>query len=426
MTEPRVGGDDVVLEARDVSKTYNVYHKPLNRIRHSLFRTATNLHDEVPGLHGVSVTLSRGEVVGVLGRNGSGKSTLLKILAGVARPSAGSVVRHGRVAALLELGSGFDMTLTGAENARLNGLIMGLTPDEISARIDAIEAFADIGEFFHRPLAICSSGMVARVAFSVMVHLNPDVLILDEILAVGDEAFQRKCFARLTALADSGCAIVFVSHASQLIIELCDRAILLDHGHAVGEGDPGSVVTEYHRLMHQGPLPLAGAGAATRPTAAFDPTLVSQSTTAYTERGARIEGARIVDADGQTVNILQRGQPYSFCYSVRVDEPASDLEFGCLIKSVSGTELGGVVHAADRAPIVAGSVLEARLPFECRLTPGTYFLNAGVRGRRDGQFDYLHRVLDFVMFKVAEESGLCVTGVIDFSRPEPSTSRVVR
>ena len=400
--------------AEGLGKTYRIYASPFDRIRHSLLRN-DSICVEVQSLSDVSFSIGSGEVFGVIGRNGSGKSTLLKLLSGILKPTSGRVVCHGRVGALVELGAGFQHGYSGRANARVVATLMGMTLAEADSRMPEIEAFADVGDFFDRPLSTYSSGMLARLAFAVVAHLDPDVLLLDEILAVGDEAFQRKCFARLAELADRGCAMVFVSHSSQLVVELCHRAMLLDGGKCVCIGDPKQVVQEYHRIVNGPGLP-HDTLAASDAMAQFDHSLRSESVMAYPEKGATIDSVRILDGERKQVNLLRRGESYRLAYRVRFHSEATDVEFGSLIKSVSGVELGGMLHRGDDCQFVArGSVLEVELPFRCALLPGTYFFNAGVRAERNGQLDYLHRILDALMFRVLEEVGISVSGMIDFS-----------
>jgi len=409
-----------VLVAEGLAKTYRLYRKPSDRLKQGLL-SRRRYYTEVVSLNPLDLEIRAGEVVGIVGPNGSGKSTLLKLLAGVLLPTSGRVTRSGRLAALIELGAGLNHGLSGRENARLGALLLGMSAAEAEAQLPAIEAFADIGAFFDYPMTTYSSGMLARVAFAIYACLDPDILLVDEILSVGDESFQRKCFARITELADRGCAIVFVSHNSPLVVELCDRALLLDHGTCILRGSPKDIVREYHRMT------LGGAPASKDPDAArgtrLDPSLVSQSVVSYPLRGARIDDVRILDAEDKPVNVLRRGQRYRFCYRVEFHRDAEQVEFGSLIKTVSGTELGGMLHYDDHelARVGAGVVMEVSLPFRAHLLPGTYFCNAGVRAAGDGGHSYLHRVVDALIFRVEPEADLNVSGTVDFSGGEPGT-----
>ena len=245
-----------VVNVKDLRKSFRLYHRPQDRLRQmvlprlGLKKDSSNYYKTFSALNGVDLTLGRGETVGIVGRNGSGKSTLLQIICGTLQPSSGDVTVNGRIAALLELGAGFNPDFTGRENVYLNGAIIGLNREEIDAKFEDIERFADIGQFIDQPTKSYSSGMYVRLAFAVAIHSEPDILIIDEALSVGDEAFQRKCFARIERMQARGTTILFVSHSAQAVIELCDRAVLLDGGEVLMAGTPKKVVGQYQRLMN--------------------------------------------------------------------------------------------------------------------------------------------------------------------------------
>lgn len=250
--------DSPAIEVREVSKRYEMYATPrdrlkqffLPRLRRGLNLPQRNYFDEFWALRDISFDVGRGESIGILGRNGSGKSTLLQIITGTLAPTRGSVVTRGRIAALLELGSGFNPDFSGRENVYLNGALLGLSRDEIDARFDAIAAFADIGEHLDQPVKTYSSGMLVRLAFAVQVQVSPDILIVDEALAVGDALFQKRCFQRIEKLVSDGTSLLFVSHDQESIRTLTNRCLLLNHGHSVAWGNSSSVVLEYRRLLH--------------------------------------------------------------------------------------------------------------------------------------------------------------------------------
>ena len=225
--------EDWAIRARGLAKTYRVYRNPKDRLREMLRLGRGPFHREFHALRGVDLELRRGETFGIVGRNGSGKTTLLKLICGLLAPSAGEISVRGEIAPILTLGAGFDPDFTGRENAVLSATILGLPDREIQARLDSVEAFADIGEFFDQPLKTYSTGMSARLAFAVAIQSDPDILVVDEVLAVGDEAFTRKCAARIDEIKDQGATILFVSHAAHLVMELCDRALLLERGQAL-------------------------------------------------------------------------------------------------------------------------------------------------------------------------------------------------
>ena len=238
------------LRAENLSKTYQIYRRPHHRLQQMLWRGRRRFFEEFSALSDVSFDVARGETMGIVGRNGSGKSTLLQIIAGTLTPTAGRVEVSGRVAALLELGSGFNPDFTGRENVYLNASILGLTRQEIDARYEEIVSFADIGDFMDQPVKTYSSGMYVRLAFATAVNVSPDVLIVDEALAVGDESFQRKCFARIKSIQEGGGTILFVSHSAASVVQLCDRAMLLDRGERLLCGRPKLVVSKYQTLLN--------------------------------------------------------------------------------------------------------------------------------------------------------------------------------
>jgi len=230
------------IEVKGVSKCYNIYDKPRDRLLQMFYRQRRQLYREFWALNDISFTVPRGETVGIVGRNGSGKSTLLQIIAGTLTPTAGGVSTDGRVAALLELGSGFNAEFTGRENVYLNASLLGLSSSEVDERFDSIAAFADIGRFIEQPVKTYSSGMIVRLAFAVQAQIDPAILIVDEALSVGDAKFQAKCFDRLKQLKDNGTSILLVTHSSEQVVTHCSSAILLDGGNKVFEGKPRETV----------------------------------------------------------------------------------------------------------------------------------------------------------------------------------------
>ncbi len=450
-SDPNVGGApacdasaNIAIEARDISKVFPIYAKPHHRLM-QMFAPGDKRrwHREFHALKGIDLTVHRGETVGIVGRNGSGKSTLLQILCGILEPTAGELRVHGRVAALLELGAGFNPEFTGRENVFLNAAVLGLRREEIQRRFDEIAAFADIGDFVDQPVKTYSSGMYVRLAFAVAVHVDPDVLIVDEALSVGDEAFQRKCFARIETIRDHGATILFVSHSATAVVDLCDRAVLIDRGERLLSGDPKTVVSLYQRMMHApsdavsrvrdeiralsaaetDATAVAASISATSPVAPlaaqspyWDEGLVASSTVAYENRGARIEDVRIETTNGRRVNVLVAGETYIYRYVVRFDASFTGVRCGMMIKTVTGAELGGTATADGSGTgmsVNAGAVLEVHFSFKCLLSGGVYFVNAGVLGRVGEGEEFLDRRIDVAMFRVLASQRL-VTGFVDF------------
>ena len=247
------GERTIAIDASGLGKSYAVYARPQDRLAELLFGRWRRFHRDFHAVSDVDLRVYRGETVGVIGRNGSGKSTLLKMICGILAPSSGTLAVHGHVAPILALGVGFHPDFSGRENVRMNAAVLGMPSEVLAERLDSIVAFADIGEFFDQPVRSYSSGMVSRLAFAVAIHSDPDILVVDEILAVGDEAFSRKCFSRIEQLKQQGSTILFVSHASNLVVQLCDRAILMEAGRRVLTGDPKTVVSLYHKLLYAPP-----------------------------------------------------------------------------------------------------------------------------------------------------------------------------
>ncbi|MBM3571395.1 MAG: ABC transporter ATP-binding protein [Alphaproteobacteria bacterium] len=404
-----------------------------------IFGRSPSAPHDVWALRDFNLQIGRGQVVGIVGRNGSGKSTLLQMIAGTLMPTTGALSVNGRVSAMLELGSGFNPEFTGRENVYLNGAIQGLSTQQIDGLFDRIAGFADIGAYMDEPIKTYSTGMVMRLAFAAAVATDPDILIVDEALAVGDEAFQRKCSARIADIRARGATILFVSHSSRQITELCDWAVLIDRGDKLMEGAPKIVIGAYQRLIYaagdqmeairasykalapgQAPQFEPAPAARVEPVAptAYDPALATATTIAYDSQGATISDLRIVTPAGEQANILSRGARYEIRYRVAFSQPAENVGAGTMIKTINGVELAGtstVRTEADIGDVEAGAVLDVIWEFECRLLPGTYFLNAGTSAMVARERVFLHRILDGAMFRVQHEPGLHMEGFIDIA-----------
>ena len=440
-----MSSDGIAIRVRDVSKHYFLYARPEDRLKQSIVprlqrlagRTPAKYYRDFAALNGVSFEVRRGETVGIIGRNGSGKSTLLQIICGTLQPSSGSVEVNGRIAALLELGAGFNAEYTGRENVYLNAAILGLARSEIDQRFEAIARFADIGEFIDQPVKTYSSGMYVRLAFATAINVDPDILVVDEALAVGDEAFQRKCFARIEEIQAKGGTILFVSHAAQTIVQLCSRALLIDGGELLLEGRPKIVTGQYQRLMNASAnhadllktqiqqtnsslvhddAPI-GATPLTDANATFDPSLTPQSTVSYREDGCRITDCRLLTERGVPVNVLTKGRRYVYAYDVTFDSDATNVGFGMSIRTASGVEIAGATTRRSQnylvRQITSGSRVGMQFRFECWLNAGVYFTNAGVRGAAGGDERYLHRVMDAAMFRVIDDGEPIAAGLVD-------------
>jgi lipopolysaccharide transport system ATP-binding protein len=445
--------DMPAINVRDVSKHYVMFDRPEHRLKQMIvprLRRAMGLegrryYRNFAALEGVSFEVPRGETVGIIGRNGSGKSTLLQIICGTLNPTRGKVTVNGRIAALLELGAGFNPEFTGRENVYLNAAILGLKRAEVDERFDSIARFAEIGQFIDRAVKTYSSGMYVRLAFAVAINVDPDILVVDEALAVGDEAFRRKCYARIEEIQSKGGTILFVSHGAQTIVQLCSRAILLDGGELILQGDPKTVTGQYQRLINltgeqatavraeivemgrSGPV----AGGASAPVKApqepngqaapaevraprqdgswFDPSLVSSSTVNYESQGAWISELKIQSADGRPVNVLEIGERYRLSYEVDFTADAHNVIFGMQAKTVSGLALAGAnnVHKphAELKHVKMGERRRVAFTFTCRFMPGVFLTDVGVMATVEGEKRFAHRILDAMMFRVAPKIG---------------------
>ncbi len=450
---------DVALTVTDVSKCYRLFKRPQDRLKQGLWR-GRQYFNEFWALRGVSLSVKRGETVGIVGRNGSGKSTLLQIIAGTLTPTAGSVQLRGRVAPLLELGTGFNPDFTGRENVFLNASILGLTRAETESHFDEIVDFAEIADFIDQPVRTYSSGMIVRLAFAVQAIIPKDVLIVDEILAVGDEAFQRKCFAKIEDFRSRNGTILLVSHNAGAIVQLCNRAVLLEDGELLLEGKSQKVVNLYQKLVYastsshgalRDEIRNLGAiddwdkdsdattgvaaedepGAAASPSSAispdvgktteleamYDPHLVPRSPVRYKSRGAKIEDPHLALPDGTRVNLLRARGLYVWRYRVILTRRLNNVRFGMLIKTISGVELGGMMTdppGKGFEVIEAGTRVEAQFAFRANLAPGTYFLNAGATAIFPEGDTFVDRWVDAALFKILPDDDQRVWSYVDF------------
>ncbi len=447
---------DIAVRVQNLSKCYQIYDAPRDRLKQFVLPRFHRLMDkpskqyfrEFWALRDVSFEVKKGETVGIIGRNGCGKSTLLQLICGTLTPTGGTVQTNGRIAALLELGSGFNPEFTGRENVYMNAAVLGLSQKEINARFADIVDFADIGDFIEQPVKMYSSGMMVRLAFAVAINVEPEILIVDEALSVGDELFQRKCFSRIEAIRAGGATILFVSHSGSTIVELCDRAVLMDAGEKLAVGAPKQIVGRYQKLLYapedkrdairehirrvEGHIVESG-GAGEVPSQgdhiqikqlqglqeSFDPNLRPSSTIEYESHGAYIESPAVLTMAGEQVNGLFRGKTYRYAYTVRFTKSASNVRFGMLIKTTSGVELGGGLSASSMASAIpfveAGNRFRVEFRFNTNLNTGVYFMNAGVVGQSGKEADgYLHRLVDIAMFRILPDGDSYATAMVDF------------
>lgn len=453
---------DTAIKAEQLSKVFQVYETPRDRLKQFFLPKLQSLagqpnkkyFKEFSAINNISFEVKKGETIGIVGRNGSGKSTLLQIICGILSPNQGRITTNGRIAALLELGSGFNPDFTGRENVYMNAAVLGLTRHETDARFSSIEAFANIGSFIDQPVKTYSSGMQLRLAFAVSVSVDAEILIVDEALAVGDEAFQRKCFARIEAIKKNGGTILFVNHSPQAIIQLSDKAILMDRGEIIASGRPKNIINQYQRLINASSketenireqiLSSSNFEKTTQDMLAkqeklekkpiaekkhqiifsklqddYDPNLQSQSITSLEERGAIIRDVRIKNINGDSVNILNMGKRYIYEYKVDFKKDACNVGFGCGIRTTSGLMLAGAATSISPKQRIThirnGETKKIAFEFTCNLLPGIYFWQCGVQAVIDKEEIYMHRLLDAICFRVLPEEDSILTGHFDLN-----------
>lgn len=401
-------------------------------------------HHDFYALNDVSFEIKKGETVGIIGQNGCGKSTLLSIIAGVLTPSAGTVEVIGKVSSLLELGTGFNPELSGIENVYFNGTLLGFTRSQIDAKLDEILRFADIGEFVKQPVRTYSSGMYVRLAFSVAIQVDPEILVVDEALAVGDEKFQRKCFARIEEMKNNGTSILFVSHSPASIIELCSKALLLNHGTRLLYSSANKTIRAYQKLIYspkeeqkrlvqeyraldklaENPERKEQFEVTNAPLEkhfdAFDQNLKPETTLVYPVQGAEIETIQIFDTKGHIVNVLQSGESYQFIMSGHFLTNFHGLYFGIHIRTVSGVEITGQRYPEEGKFIEyidEGKSFRLSFGFRMNVLPGVYFVGGGIWSSQEP--NCAHRIMDAIMFRVFPNEKTKSFGYFDASDSDP-------
>ncbi|MHC0510530.1 ABC transporter ATP-binding protein [Achromobacter aegrifaciens] len=404
-----------IISVENVSKRFEMYSQPRDRLLQFFSFGRRQYFKEFWALRNVSLDVRRGETVGILGRNGSGKSTLLQIIAGTLAPTAGDVQVSGRLAALLELGAGFNPEFTGRENVYLNGSILGFSRESMDTRMEEIIEFADIGEHIEQPVKTYSSGMYVRLAFAVQACVQPDVLIVDEALSVGDEKFQRKCFDYIDRLRAEGCAILLVTHSTSTVEKFCQRAALLHRGELHGLGPAKEVVDQYHALLYSDErtyLRYVNANAATEgaqeESAPIGPVASDESETTPAGEGggarALIRTWRALDEDGEACEVFEVGQKVRIEFDVDVLAPVSVIQAGMLIRTVEGVSAFGtstLYHESSYKNAVAGDKLQVSFEVNLALCEGNYFVTLAIAeevSRAD--MGYLDRKTDIIILKV--------------------------
>ena len=384
------------IEIRHLSKMYKLYEKPSDRLKESLGLSRKKRYREHYALRDVQFDVYEGECIGIIGTNGSGKSTLLKIVTGVLTATQGEVKVDGRISALLELGAGFNMEYSGLENVYLNGTMIGFTKEEIDERLEDILAFADIGDFIHQPVKTYSSGMFVRLAFAVAINIDPEILIVDEALSVGDVFFQSKCYHKFEEFKKQGKTILFVSHDLGSISKYCDRVVLLNKGEMLDQGSPKAMVDMYKQLLvNQNPVRQIESQEVREDWR--DGFCVNPNKLEYGEKQAEIVDFVVLDEKGRQSNNIEKGSYFTIKMKIHFHETIQQPIMAYTFKNVQGTEITGTNTMYEKVSArhpQAGRECVVSFEQKMDLQGGEYLLSFGCTGYRDGEFCVFHRLYD--------------------------------
>lgn len=431
---------EYAIRVEDVSKLYKLYDKPSDRFKEALGLTRKKKYHEHYALHHLSFDVKKGETVGIIGTNGAGKSTILKIITGVLSATEGKVEINGRISALLELGAGFNMEYTGIENIYLNGTMIGFSKEEIEEKMEDILSFADIGDFVYQPVKTYSSGMFVRLAFAVAINIDPEILIVDEALSVGDAFFQAKCYKKFDDFKEAGKTVIFVSHDLSSISRYCDRVVLLNKGHKLSEGSPKDMINLYKKVMvgalqekdgdeAASPLPFeqteeAAASAGEKMTEASGKEEFSSANAEgekelwkshfqlnpnvdeYGDGRATIVDFAIVDENGMLSSSIMKGGRFTIKSKVAFHSRISNPIFTYTIKNLQGLAITGTNTMYEKESIgwaEEGDVYLASFEQEMNLQGGEYLLSISCTGYENGDFCVYHRLYDVLNITVISQ-----------------------
>ncbi len=399
--------DNVAIKVSNLTKIYHLYDKPQDRLKEALNPFKKSYHHDFYALNDVSFEIKKGETVGIIGKNGAGKSTLLKMITGVLTPTSGSIEVNGKIASLLELGAGFNPEMTGLENIYLNGTLMGFSHEEMESKIDTILEFADIGEFIHQQVKTYSSGMFARLAFSVAINVEPDILIVDEALSVGDMAFQMKCFKRFEEMQNIGVSILFVTHSLDSIIRYCSKAIVIEHGNKVVETNSKDAVDVFKRIL----------------TNTYDKNIIEQeskkinynelfkdkmpppnSLLDYGNKEIEIIDYCIFNDKNIPSTILDYNKEFKIFIKVKFNSNFQMPTMAYTIKDIKGLEITGtntyMKKVFDNESYKKDDEVIITFKQKANIQKGEYALSLGCVNIQTGEIEVYHRLYDCVLFKV--------------------------
>jgi lipopolysaccharide transport system ATP-binding protein len=426
---------NIAIKVNNLTKSYKLYKQPIDRIKESLNIFGNKYHTKFDAVKDISFEIRQGETVGIIGRNGCGKSTLLKMISSVLTPSSGRVIVHGRISAILELGAGFNPEMTGLENIYLNSIINGLSKKQIDQKMNGILKFSELGEFIHQSVKTYSSGMKARLAFSVAINIEPDILIVDEALSVGDVAFQRKCFAKIEEIRANGATILFVSHSEQSIVSLCNRAIWLSQGEKVLDGLPKlvtglylkysnekfinkeKVFSEYQKIVNNmvvqkeslNKKKLSKTTETIFPSSLkeyYDSALKPTSTISYKENGAKIFDVRIINIEDRKVNALIQENDYKIRMQFELFECLNDVRLGIAIKDIKGNYFSGAAFELLKHNQIDG-IKKGKYciewDFSCLIVEGVYVVDAVILKDFSSERVIVSKLNDCYIFKALKK-----------------------
>ena len=431
---------EYAIQVQDVSKVYRLYDKPIDRLKESLSLSHKNYHKDFFALNRISFQVKKGETVGIIGTNGSGKSTILKIITGVLTPTSGKVQVEGVISALLELGAGFNMDYTGIENIYMNGTMMGFSRREMEEKLQDILDFADIGDFVYQPVKTYSSGMFVRLAFALAINVEPEILIVDEALSVGDVFFQSKCYRRMEEIRQNGTTILMVTHDMGSVIKYCDRVVLLNKGNFIAEGVPGEMVDLYKKILANqmddleeelqemndfsgGMSGLTDQNQAEKRSAKDgkarnglmkEHLTINPNRTEYGDGRAEIYDLGMFDERGNLTNLLLKGEYFTIREKIRFRTDIQAPIFTYTIKDKKGAELSGtntMFEGADIRPVKAGDEYEVNFRQKMMLQGGEYLLSMSCTGFEQGEHTVYHRLYDVANITVISNKN--TVGVYD-------------
>jgi len=436
-----VESNNKALTVNNVTKIYKLYEKPIDRLKEAMSLTHKTYHRDFYALNGISFDVEKGQTVGIIGTNGSGKSTILKIITGVLTPSTGDVQVNGVISALLELGAGFNMDYTGIENIYMNGTMMGFSRKEMDEKLQDILDFADIGDFVYQPVKTYSSGMFVRLAFALAINVEPEILIVDEALSVGDVFFQAKCYRRMEEIRKNGTTILMVTHDMGAIIKYCDRVVVLNKGNFIAEGEPGKMVDLYKKILanqmddvnegreaadnglyndFSGDQAIAERSRTAAGGMMKDKLTINPNRTEYGDKRAEIIDFGLLDERGNITNLLLKGERFTIKERIHFHGEIETPIFTYTIKDKRGADLTGtntMFESSDVKSVKKGDEYVVEFTQKMTLQGGEYLLSMSCTGFENGEHVVYHRLYDIVNITVISNKN--TVGVYDM---EPDVS----